>query len=120
MDKECTLDSLKLEVKNFCESREWDQFHNPKDLAIGIITEASELLEFFRFKNEAEQIQMLSDKTLKAKISEEISDILFFILRFSQRFDIDISDAFINKMDKNEKNYPAEKSIGSNKKYTDF
>jgi NTP pyrophosphatase (non-canonical NTP hydrolase) len=109
-----------LEVKKFCEQRDWDQYHNAKDLAIGIITEASELLELFRFKNETEQSNILNDNILREKISEELSDILFFVFRFSQRFDIDLSDSFKTKMAKNGANYPIEKSKGLNKKYTEY
>ena len=55
---EITIKNLKQKVKEFCEARVWDQFHGPKDLAIGVITEASELLEHFRFLSE-EQAQAL-------------------------------------------------------------
>ena len=51
MDKNTTIQELKEKVRMFCEKRDWDQYHNAKDLSIGIITESSELLEFFRFKN---------------------------------------------------------------------
>jgi len=54
MDQKTTIEDLKKKVQSFCETRDWDQYHNAKDLAIGIITEASELLEHFRFKNEKE------------------------------------------------------------------
>ena len=54
MDHETNIQALKEKVKLFCEERDWDQYHNAKDLAIGIITESSELLEHFRFKSEKE------------------------------------------------------------------
>jgi len=76
MDKKSSLQDLKEKVKTFCEERDWDQFHNPKDLAIGIITEASELLEHFRFKSKNEVKSMLNSNK-RNEINEEIADILF-------------------------------------------
>ena len=61
MDDDMTLGNYKEIVKKHCEERDWDQLHNPKDLAIGIITEASELLELFRFKSNTEIETMLID-----------------------------------------------------------
>lgn len=105
-------------VKLFCEAREWDQFHGPKDLAIGVITEASELLEHFRFLSEAQALALLQDPLKKKEIEDELADVLFFLLRFSQRFEIDLSQALVNKIEKSEKKYPVDKSKGSNQKYT--
>jgi NTP pyrophosphatase (non-canonical NTP hydrolase) len=119
MDEKTTISQLKDSVKKFCEDRDWDQYHNPKDLAIGIITESSELLEYFRFKNKKE-VEGLFKTSSKKKIAEEISDILFFIFRLAQKYDIDISEEFKDKIQKNEKRYPIEKSKGSNKKYVEF
>ena len=55
------LQELQQLVEHFCTDREWDQFHNPKDLAIGISTEANELLDIFRFKSEGQMEAMMSD-----------------------------------------------------------
>jgi len=119
MDNTTTILDLKKIVKEFCEDRNWDQYHNAKDLSIGIITESSELLEIFRFKDK-EEVEKLFCSSSKKQIAEELSDILFFILRLAQRYDIDLSSAFQEKMKKNDKKYPVEKSKGSNKKYTEF
>ena len=117
MDDSTKISELKNLVQDFCEVRDWDQFHSPKDLAIGISTEASEILEHFRFKSEEESKQLLQDKP---EIAEELADVFFFILRFSQMYNIDISDELKNKIVKNNKKYPAEISKGSNKKYTEL
>jgi NTP pyrophosphatase (non-canonical NTP hydrolase) len=101
MDSDTTVEELKQLIKNFCTARDWDQYHNPKDLAIGVITEASELLEHFRFKNE-EEIQFLLQSEKREEVSEEMADTLYFLLRLSQKYDIDISDALKRKMQLNE------------------
>lgn len=118
MDNKKTISQLKEVVKNFCEEREWDQYHNAKDLAIGIITESSELLEYFRFKSAEEVEEAIAHR--KGGISEELADILFFILRFAQHYDIDLSSEFEKKIRKNANKYPIEKAKGSNKKYTEY
>ena len=105
-------------VKTFCEARDWDQFHGPKDLAIGVITEASELLEHFRFLSDEQAMALLKDPQQKEDIEDELADVLFFLLRFSQRFDIDLSQALVRKIAKSEKKYPVDKAKGSNKKYS--
>jgi NTP pyrophosphatase (non-canonical NTP hydrolase) len=120
MDKETNIQNLKEIVKKFCEDRNWDQFHNAKDLSIGIITEASELLELFRFKSNEEIENMFKDNKKRQTICEEISDTLYFILRLAQRYDIDLTKELINKIEKNNTKYPIEKAKGSNKKYTEL
>lgn len=120
MDKVQTIDELKKKVQKFCEERDWDQYHNPKDLAIGVSTEANELLDIFRFWTEKESREMFSDATKREHIEEELADTLFFILRFAQMNDIDIGDALEDKICKNAQKYPVEKSKGSNEKYTEL
>lgn len=119
-DDETTISQLKITVKQFCDARDWDQFHGAKDLAIGISTESAELLDIFRFKSEEEINRMFNRPETREKISDEMADVLFFILRLSQKYDMDLADAFDKKMGKNERKYPIEKARGSNKKYDEF
>lgn len=120
MDNETSIQELKERVRDFCEKRDWDQFHNAKELAIGIITEASELLEHFRFKSEQQIAMMFNDQKKKQDISEEIADVFIMLLRLVQRYDIDLSEEFTKKIRKNDQRYPIKKSRGSNKKYTEL
>jgi NTP pyrophosphatase (non-canonical NTP hydrolase) len=119
-DRETTINELKERVRQFCEERDWDQFHNAKDLAIAISTEASELLEHFRFRKEKEIEEIIESKQKKQLLSEEIADIFYFLLRFAQKYDIDISKELLEKIEKNEKRYPVHKAKGSNKKYSEL
>ena len=120
LDEDTKIHELKELSKKFAEDRDWDQYHNAKDLAIGIVTEAAELLEHFRFKSKVEVEEALSNPQKKEEISEELADILYFVLRLAQRYDIDITEAFKGKLAKNEKKYPVSKAKGSNKKYTEL
>ncbi|MBS3157491.1 nucleotide pyrophosphohydrolase [Candidatus Woesearchaeota archaeon] len=119
MDKKTNLHELKEKIKKFCEERDWDQYHNAKELSIGIITEASELLEHFRFKSEKEIEEMFKNEK-REQISEELIDTLYFILRFAQKYNIDLTIELNKKMEKNHKKYPIDKIKGSNKKYTEI
>ena len=119
MDKITTIQTLKEKVQAFCEQRDWDQFHNPKELAIGISTEANELLQIFRFKSEEDMKNVMSsDKRIE--VEEELADVLYFVLRFAQMNNVDLSSAVSNKIEKNDKKYPAEKVKGCNKKYNEY
>ena len=118
-DKQSTITELKEKIRHFCELREWDPFHNAKELTIGIITEASELLQHFRFKSE-DEVDAMFRHAKRQELTEEMADILFFLIRLAQRYDIDLTTELRNKMKKNEKKYPIEKAKGSNKKYSEF
>ena len=114
------LVDLKQMVRQFSEERDWDQFHNAKDLAIGIVTEASELLEIFRFKSDADVESIFANDESAKRVREELADIFYFALRLAQRYDIDVSRALKAKIEENSKKYPVKKAKGSNKKYTEF
>ena len=119
-DSETNLHEIKEKIKEFCEKREWDQFHGAKDLATALIIEAAELLEHFRWKSEKEVKELLANPAKKDEISEEMADVLYFLLRMAQRYDMDLSEALEKKMGKNDKRYPVEKAKGSNKKYDEL
>jgi NTP pyrophosphatase (non-canonical NTP hydrolase) len=114
------IKNLQQVVKNFCTERDWDQFHSAKDVAIGLSTESAELLELFRFKSDTEVTALFETEDFKQKVAHELADILFFLLRFSQKQNIDLVDAFNSKMQRNSEKYPLEKAKGSNKKYNEF
>ncbi|MBI2173279.1 MAG: nucleotide pyrophosphohydrolase [Candidatus Aenigmarchaeota archaeon] len=120
MDDKVNISELKEKIKKFCEDRDWDQYHGAKEISIGIITEASEILEHFRFKSESEIEEMFKSNDKRDQISEEMADTMYFLLRLAQRYEIDLSEALDRKMQKNEGRYPIERSKGSNKKYTEL
>ncbi len=112
-----SLDDMHMDVREFCERRDWEQYHTPKELAIGLVTESSELLEPFRFKNESEQNKQLSDPDTREEIEDEVADVLFFLLRFADLYEIDLETALERKLSKNRQRYPQEKFRASNRKY---
>lgn len=119
-DQVTTIEVLKTRAKSFCEARDWDQYHDAKELAISITIESAELLEQFRFKSREEMRQMFEAPDSREEICDEVADVLFALLRFAQLYDIDVATEFNRKMAKNEAKYPVEFARGSNKKYDEF
>lgn len=123
MDNKTTMQDLKNQVKQFVSERNWEQFHNPKDLAIAIAIEAAELLELFRFREVQPGYELLvevGNQKIYGKILEESMDILIFLLSLANVMRFDISLAFEDKMAQNRKKYPIEESYGSAKKYNEL
>jgi NTP pyrophosphatase (non-canonical NTP hydrolase) len=111
------FDDVNAEVREFCEARDWGQYHSPKELGIGLVTESSELLDEFRFKDEDEQVELLSDPQRRRDIEAEVADVLFFLLRFADLYDVDLEEALRLKLETNRERYPVDEYRGSNEKY---
>lgn len=104
---EKSLSELEEQVRLFCEARNWGSYHSIKNLAIGAVTEASELLEPFRFLNDAESLAFVDSKVGRTAVEDEMADVFFFLLRISQRHGIDLGAALERKLVKNAVKYPA-------------
>ena len=109
------LKELTKKLIAFREARDWNKFHKPKDLAISLSLEASEVLEHFQWKSEKEIEEYI--ETQKNEIGEELADVFNWILIMSHDFGIDIVDASTRKILKNETKYPIEKAKGKHEKY---
>jgi NTP pyrophosphatase (non-canonical NTP hydrolase) len=110
------IGSLQRRIIDFRNKRDWKQFHNPKDIALSLVLEATEVLEHFQWKNDKEVQEHVIKH--KADIGEELADVLYWVLLMSHDLDINIADALERKIDKNEQKYPVDKAKGSNLKYT--
>tara|TARA_B100001250_G_scaffold212835_1_gene182550 strand:- start:477 stop:827 length:351 start_codon:yes stop_codon:yes gene_type:complete len=112
-DSVTTVDELKKLVESFVSERDWEKFHSPKNLAMSISIEASELMEIFQWLDldEAKDI-IKSDTKERAEVLDEISDVVIYAIAFCNRNKIDLSEAIKEKMKKNIKKYPAEKFKG--------
>jgi NTP pyrophosphatase (non-canonical NTP hydrolase) len=110
------IKNLTKRIIDFRDARDWKQFHNPKDLAISLSLEASELLEHFQWKNKEEiEAYIISDKE---HIADELADVLYWILLISHDLGIDIMEASKIKLEENERKYSVEKAKGKHTKYT--
>lgn len=112
------LDSLMAKINTFRDEREWRQFHTPKDVAISLVLEASEVLEHFQWKKPEEIEKYLTEH--KAEVGEELADVLFLLLIMAHDMGIDIVQAMEYKLKKNAENYPVDKAKGSALKYTNY
>jgi NTP pyrophosphatase (non-canonical NTP hydrolase) len=110
------IKKLTDKIIEYRDARDWKQFHNPKDLAISLALEASEVLEHFQWKSPKEIEEHI--KTNKGDIGEELADVLYWVLLTSHDLGIDVVEAFDKKMEQNEKKYPIEKAKGKHTKYT--
>lgn len=108
-------DVVKRIIK-FRDDRDWKKFHNPKDVALSLVLESCELLEHFQWKDKEELDDYV--KGHKDEISDELADILYWVLLMSHDLEIDILDALDRKIKKNEKKYPVEKARGKHTKYS--
>jgi NTP pyrophosphatase (non-canonical NTP hydrolase) len=106
------LDEIIEKLIKFRDERDWEQFHNSKDLALAISVEAGELLELFLWKN-AEEVS-------KEKLKEELADILAFSLLLAHKHGLDIKEILKEKIQKNAEKYPIDKAKGTAKKYNEL
>lgn len=107
MDK---LDAMTAQVRDFCDARDWRKYHTPKELAIGMATESSELLQLFRFMSDERIAEMFEDTEQRQAIEDEVADTLLFLLRFADLNGIDLPAALSSKLVRNGKRYPTNAS----------
>lgn len=111
-DNDTSVATLRQEIADFIHERDWEQFHDPKNLSIAIATEAAELMEHFRWiKNEASR-DLLNDPAARSAIAEELADVMAFLLSFANSTGIDITTALRAKMTKNATKYPPDQYKG--------
>lgn len=102
-------------ILKFRDERNWDQFHNPKDLAISISLEAAELLEIFQWSGkDLKKSDKLED------LKEELADVLIYSILLSEKLNLDISEIIEQKLLKNGEKYNKDKAYGTSKKYTEL
>lgn len=107
------LEQLREKILQFRDERNWQQFHNPKDLALSLSLEASELLELFQWNTSEEAVEKNLDK-----MKDELADVLIYAILFANETNLDINQAIQEKIAKNRINYPKEKLFGKKDKYT--
>jgi NTP pyrophosphatase (non-canonical NTP hydrolase) len=119
-DRTRTIAELKARIRCFVRERDWEQYHFPKDLAIGLTIEAAELLEHFRFRSNDEIAARLRDEEFLTDIGHELADVLYFVLLMCDYLDLDAARALEEKMAVSAARYPVHKACGKNLKYTEL
>lgn len=106
------IEQILNELRRFNQERDWDQFHNGKDLAIAISLEANELLESFLWKS--------PEDAKPEKIREELADVLNYAFQMADKYNLDIKEIMLDKLKRNAEKYPADKARGTAKKYNEL
>ena len=107
-DRRISLGELKDEISGFVEERAWSKFHNPKNVSMSIAIEAAELMELFQWLDFEQANSLAENEGALGEIEDELADILAYVLSLANYLDIDVSQAFKRKMEKNRKKYPVE------------
>jgi len=110
------LEIIKSRLKKFAEERDWEQFHNPKNISMALSVEVAELVEIFQWSNSG-GLDEVQDPEIKAQIEREIADIFNYLIKLTDILDIDLEKASLNKIDENNVKYPIDKFKGIAKKY---
>ena len=106
------LEELRKAIVQFTKERDWDQFHNGKDLALALSIEAAELNEAFLWKDP-------KDVNVE-KVKEELADVFNYAIQLADKYNLDVKQIVLDKLKKNAEKYPVEKAYGSAKKYNEL
>ncbi|PRD57462.1 nucleotide pyrophosphohydrolase [Sphingobacterium gobiense] len=106
------IEQLLQQIRNFRDARDWQQFHNSKDLAVALSIEASELLELFLWKG--------NEEADSEKLKEELADVLMYALLLADKHNLDIQQIIEDKIKRNNEKYPVDKAKGTAKKYNEL
>jgi len=112
------LSTVQKRLRKFAEERDWEKFHSPKNIAMALSVEASELLECFQWLTEKESHELSQEQI--AAVTDEIADVQLYLLLLADVLNVDVCTAIDQKIAKNEERYPADKVRGSARKYTDY
>ena len=110
------IERIKLKLKEFAEERDWEQFHDPKNLSMALSVEVAELVEIFQWSKSG-GLDEIKDPETKKAIEKEIADIFNYLLKIVDLMDIDLEKASLEKIKENAEKYPIDLSKGTSKKY---
>ena len=103
---ELNLEALAVRLKAFADARDWEKFHTPKNLAMALSVEVSELAEIFQWMTAEESSRVMSDQKLADAVRDELADITLYLVRLSAILKVDLMAEANNKIDRNEKRFP--------------
>ena len=112
------MNNLSQQIRTFAKERDWQQFHSPKNLAMALSVETSEIVEIFQWLTQEQSSNL--DDAKKAHLEEEIGDVMIYLTNLADKFGIDPAKAAEKKMMLNTEKYPVEKARGNAQKYNEF
>jgi len=111
------IKKIQKQLSDFADERDWNQFHNPKNLSMALSVEASELVEIFQWLT-PEQAEAIMSTDEGEHVKEEIADVMIYLIRLADKLNVDLEDAVADKIIKNGEKYPIDTSKGSTTKRT--
>ena len=112
------LDTLKHSMREFADTRDWNQFHSPKNLCMALSVEVAEITEHFQWLTEEQSKNLDPDKL--QEVANELADSLLYLVRLADKLNIDLLTAAFDKIELNKQKYPVDQSRGNARKYTEF
>lgn len=106
-DQTTSIESMKKRVHDFVHARNWERYHNPKDIAESITIEAAELLEIFQWMKPDESEQLISKPETMQRVREEVADVIIYCLSLANSLKIDLANAILWKLEQDERKYPS-------------
>ena len=103
-------DKIQNEIKTFVDERDWEQFHSPKNLSMALSVEAAELVEIFQWQKQEEYSE--NEEKVASAVKDEVADIFYYVVRMCQKMNINLEEAFFEKMKKNRQKHPVDKVKG--------
>ena len=120
-DSKKTIQNIKESLKKFRDDRDWNQFHDPKNLAEAISIEAGELQELFLWKDKNDVVEKIKNNAVfRERVGEELADVLIFCLNFANATNLDVTTIIEDKIQKASDKYPIEKAKGRSEKYNEL
>jgi NTP pyrophosphatase (non-canonical NTP hydrolase) len=111
------LNAIQKKLRDFVGARNWEQFHSPKNLSMALAAETAELLEIFQWLTEKESKEILNNDLEMLQVRHEIADIFIYLARLSDKLNVDIEQAVLEKIALNERKYPVGLSKNNAIKY---
>ena len=115
-----SIETLQTQLREFADERDWQQFHEPKNLILALVGEVGELAELFQWLTPAEALATMQDADRAARVREELADVFGYVLRLADVLPVDLAVALTEKIEVNATKYPIELSRGSAAKYTEL
>ena len=113
-----SIEEITARIRDFRDARDWMQFHNPKELAVAITAEAGELLQHFVWQQPGQIDQRAKERL--PQLADEMADVGMLLFEMADNLGVDLGQAMLDKLQRNEIRYPVAKARGSNAKYNEL
>ena len=114
------LVELRNQLRQFVQERDWQQYHNPRNLLLALVGETGELAEIFQWLTDGQAAAVMDDSARAARVREELADVFAYLLRLADVLDVDLGEALNTKIRLNARRYPADRVRGQAVKYTEL